>query len=200
MILIPQRHPPSPEHEDSEQVNDFYREQIAASYKNITAILGILNRYAPKIAAEGEAFGIEIKEIDEVDAGKKAKEFHPDDPEAVLRIKKYTVDNKNTQPWLYNKEYDTYGIESVFLRSLLYKFNIICQHEVECNEELRKQIRVVFSILVRQQFAIETSLQRLNEDELGVIIIGAMHIPTMRQYLEENHPNTTVTTIIPKFH
>lgn len=172
LVLIPQIHRLDPrQHEDAELANNQMKDQIEACDRSIAGIIETLKPHKPKIAVEGLILGINKNEQDYL---------------------------KEEKPWIYEKGYDVYGIESLSLRGLLYQFNIACRHDVQYNPEVRERIRGIFSVLVRQQLAIETSLQRLSEDELGAIIIGVVHIPTMRQYLEEHHPNTKVETIVPR--
>ncbi len=196
LVLLPQIHEQSEEMANSELINRIYQDTINASARNITGILQVLNRYKPKIGVEGHPSEIEL---DEEAVIALASKNNPDDPKEMARVRRYIASEKKMRPWLYDADYQTCGIEQTFLKTALHTFDLLCEEKIKCYPPFHRMISILFSVLIREQFAIETILQRLDDDELGVITIGISHIPSMQQYMRDVHPNVQTRTIVPKF-
>jgi len=196
LALIPQVHPQDPSYGGENELNTLYREQLDASARNIAGILEVLREFEPKIFVEGNLSEMPVDEETEL---RVTAQLSGGNTAEIERLKREIAEVKKTQPWLYDGRFDVYGLECSVLRSLQYKYTALCENTRRCHPAHINELFILFSMLMREQFAIEHSLKHLSDDQLGVIVIGAAHIPTMKQYLTEKHPEVDVNMIIPRF-
>ncbi len=190
LVLIPQVH----SQDGASSLNARHKQQIDASDRNITGIIGVLKRFSPKIYVEAHSADISVDEDVEM---KIISSYGT--PESIESARQSIESDKKKKPWIYDKEYNVHGLEPVKLSAIVQEFYRICEIRVQCDIGLQETVLTVFSTLLREQLATEMILQKLNENELAVIVIGAGHMPTMQQYMKENHPQVKTETIIPKF-
>lgn len=98
-----------------------------------------------------------------------------------------------------NPKLNMFGLEHDKLISLIRKY------KSEFRKEEHKDSGFVIGFyscfidaILREQYTVEKAVYNLQPGEKGVIVMGAMHVPTLTKYIGDKHPTLSKRMLIPR--
>ena len=199
LILIPQGHSNPNIPEDSE-----IWKMVNQCFFNIRNILNILHSKYQKIFYEG--MDVEGR-VTETKYRKKVKVLYEHSPqyaqggsiEEAVNIGIQNIKNSE-RSWVLDPQFTVFGTtHKKFETANLENMNkILSPIFANILGDFSNYYSVVINGLLKEQYAIEKAIADLEEGETGVIIMGTTHIPTMQQYIADQHPNVQTELMVPK--
>jgi hypothetical protein len=197
IIIVPQIHGiGSAESYDSNPVLD-----CASDIANILRILN-KNPKKPKIFDEGSYVQGRVTLDSWAEA--MAKEWGPGETPPPVEFRKRMVMEMvraKKHEWNVDPAYNVYGMEHDPF--FLANSSIVSDFARLGGERLVGPYFTGFYLstvngFLREQYCIEKVIQTLEEGETGVIVMGTAHLVSMQRYMQEDYPEISFETLVPK--